>query len=134
MKIKYRKKRLNKNLVLAVLWLLTGLFGLLSRETPSWTHYGFLALSIIYWGAYFYERNSQYLTIENGMIFKNQPFGKKIELDSLTQVKKFAGDYILKTGRSAFTINTHLIDPESLQALDAVLEKWDPERRKPAAR
>jgi hypothetical protein len=43
----------------------------------------------------FYQRQNKYLTIENG--FKeNSPFGKKINLTDIKQIKKFAGDYIIK--------------------------------------
>jgi hypothetical protein len=44
----------------------------------------------------FYQRQNKYLTIENGFIKENSPFGKKINLTDIKQIKKFAGDYIIK--------------------------------------
>jgi hypothetical protein len=54
------------------------------------------------------------LTIENGQIYVNKPFGKKISLTEIKQIKKFAGDYILKTDKTELTINTQIIDEKSL--------------------
>jgi len=36
------------------------------------------------------------LTIENGIINVNGPFGKKLNLTEIKRIKKFAGDYIRK--------------------------------------
>lgn len=72
-------------------------------------------------------KNRQYLTIEDGVITKNNLFPKKINLIEITKIKKFSGDYILKTNNGELTINTRLIDKKSLADLDTVLEKLDVE-------
>ena len=63
------------------------------------------------------------MTIQNGIIKENHLFGKKIELAEINQIKKFAGDYIIKTDKSEMTINTQIIDPNSLEDLNVELEK-----------
>ena len=123
MKIQYRKKRLNHSLIFGILWLTISLLGIFTKENPSWTDYGFLIISFLYLGTYLYEKKNQYLTIENGIISINQPFGKKINLTEIKRIKKFAGDYILKTDKTELTINTQVIDEKSLMELNKELEK-----------
>jgi len=67
------------------------------------------------------------LTIENGIIKVNSPFGKKLNLIEIKRIKKFAGDYILKTDEKELAINTQIINPSSLAELNAVLEKLNVE-------
>ena len=103
------------------------MLGIFTKENPYWTDYAFLIISFLYLGTYFYEKRNQYLTIENGLISVNQPFGKKIRLTEIKRIKKFAGDYILKTDKTELTINTQMIDPNSLADLNTELEKLNME-------
>lgn len=79
-------------------------------------------MGFLYLGTYFFEKNKQYLTIENGVISKNQLIPKKINLNEIKQIKKFAGEYILKTDSTDLRVNTELIDPKSLLELNTFLE------------
>lgn len=81
-------------------------------------NYGYLIF-----GTYLFEKNKQYLKIENGIISKNHPFPQKINLSEILEVKKVAGDYISKTDSTELIINTKLIDEKSLVALITVLKK-----------
>ena len=127
MKIQYKKRRLNHSLIFGTFWLIISLLGIFTKENPYWTDYAFLIISFLYLGTYFYEKRNQYLTIENGLISVNQPFGKKIRLTEIKRIKKFAGDYILKTDKTELTINTQMIDPNSLADLNTELEKLNME-------
>ena len=80
-------------------------------------------MSLMYLGLYFYQKNYKYLSIENGTIAVEGPLGKKMNLNEVKQIKKFAGDYILKTDKKELTINTRIIEPNALSKLDAELEK-----------
>ena len=65
-----------------------------------------------------------------GLLFCCSPranSGKKLNLTEIKRIKKFAGDYILKTDKSELTINTQIIDPNSLAELNAELEKLNVE-------
>ena len=121
--INYRKKRLNNYLIFGILYLTLSLLVIFTKENRSFTDYGYLIISILYLGTYFYEKKNQYLTIGNGLFSVNQPFGKKIKLNEIKQIKKFAGDYILKTNKTELTINTQIIDEKSLVELDSELKK-----------
>ena len=123
MKIEHKKKHLNVNLILGLVWLIWFFVGVFGKEEPNWTDYGWIVISILYLGLYFYQNNYKYLTIENGIINVNGPFGKKLNLSEIKRIKKFAGDYILKTDKNELTINTQIIDPNSLAELNTELEK-----------
>ena len=80
-------------------------------------------MGFLYFGTYIFENKKQYLTIENGTISRNGLITKKINLTDIIIIKKFAGDYILKTDKTDFKINTQIIEKESLIDLNNELEK-----------
>jgi hypothetical protein len=123
MKIEYKKRHLKINLILGIIWLVLGLLSIIFDGENRWTDYGYLFISILYLTLYFYQRQNNYLTIERGVIKINGLFGKKLKLTEIQSIKKFAGDYILKTDKKEFTINTQMIDPNSLAELNTELEK-----------
>ena len=127
MKIAYKKKHLNVNLILGLVWSVWFFVGVFGKEEPNWTDYGWIFFSLMYLGLYFYQKNYKYLTLENGIIKVNGPFGKKLNLTEIKRIKKFAGDYIIKTDKKELTINTQIIDPNSLAELNTELKKLNVE-------
>jgi len=123
MRIGYNKRHMNINLIFGLLWLVWIFIGILTKAKPNWIDYGWIVISAMYLIGYFYQRQHKYLTIENGTIKINSPFGKKLNLTEVKQIKKFARDYILKTDKKQLTINTQIIDPNSLAELNTELEK-----------
>ncbi len=121
MTIRFKRKRLKYNLILGILWLVLGISGVI-LDTTNFFVYGYLLVGILQLGTYFYENKNQYLTIENGVISKNNLIAKKINLNDIVGFKKFAGDYILKTDSSELKINTEFIDENSLKELNTFLE------------
>jgi len=123
MKIKFKKKRLYINLILGLVWLALGILNLTEDDKIRWTDYGYLVAGILYIGHYLYDLTNQYLTIESGTIRKNglYGFGKRINLNEINWIKKFAGDYTLKTEERELKINTELIDKDSLTELNKIL-------------
>ena len=127
MKIGYKKRHLNVNLIFGLIWLVWFFVGVFGKEEPNWTDYGWLVISIAYLSIYFYQKKYKYVSIENGILSVNGPIGKKLNLTEIKRIKKFAGDYILKTDKKELTINTQIIDPNSLVELNAVLGKLNVE-------
>ncbi len=123
MKITYNKKQYNLNLFIGTIWLTFFALKLFFGNDFSWLDYGWLVIAFAYFGTYYYQRKYDYVTIENGVVNVNGPFGKKINLDEVKQIKKFAGDYILTSDKKELTINTQKIQPNLLAKLDAALEK-----------
>jgi len=72
---------------------------------------------------YYYRMKKQYLTISRGILTKNTGISKKINLSEISSIKKFAGDYKLKTSKAELIINTEIIDRNSLTKLNTELEK-----------
>ena len=117
------------NLIFGLVWLVFAIVQLfiLDYENSNWIKYGWFGISLMYISVYLYEYFNQYLTIENGIIKKNSLFGKKINLNEIKRIKKFAGDYIIKTDKTELTINMQIIDPESLTDLNTELQKLNVE-------
>jgi hypothetical protein len=125
MKIFYKKKRLKHSIVFGIIWLILGTLAIIN-DSKSVFSYGYLFVGILYFGTYLFENKKQYLTIENGTISKNGLITKKINLTDIINIKKFAGDYVLKTDNTEFRINTQIIQKESLVDLDNELERLKP--------
>lgn len=117
------------NLIMGIFWLAFAVVQLftLGSESNNWIKYGWLGISLMYIIRYSYLYVNQYLTIENGIIKKNSPFTKKMNLTEIKRIRKFAGDYILKTDKAELTINTQMIDPDSLAELNTELNKLNVE-------
>jgi len=127
MKIGYKKRHLNVNLIFGLIWLVWFFIGVFGKEEPNWTDYGWIVISLMYLGMYFYQKNYNYLTIENGFIKQNWPFGKKLNLNEIKRIRHFAGEYILKSELKKMKINIQLINEESLLELKTELKKLDVE-------
>lgn len=93
-------------------------------------------IGVLYVGHYLYDLTNQYLTIEDGTIRKNglYGFGKRINLNETNWIKKFAGDYTLKTEQKELKINTELIEKNSLNELNKILAELNlPSKKTPFA-
>ena len=97
MKIAFKQRHLNVSLIFGLIWSVWFFVGVFGKEEPNWTDYGWIFISLMHFGLYFHQKNYKYLTIENGIINVIGPFGKKLNLTEIKRIKKFAGDYILKT-------------------------------------
>ncbi len=127
MKIRFKKKRLYINIILGLVWTILGISRLLEDKELGWLDYGYLLIGVLYIGHFLFDLTNQYLIIENGTIRKNvlYGFGKKFNLNEITWIKDFAGDYILKTETKELKINTALIEEESLNELIGILSNLD---------
>ena len=132
MKIRFKKKRLYSNLILGIVWTILGIFNVIDNQSFRWLDYGYLVIGVLYIGHYLFDLSNQYLILENGTIRKNKlyGFGKKINLNEINLIKKFAGDYILKTPTKELIINTELIEEKSLIELNRLLTELNLPREK----
>jgi hypothetical protein len=115
-------------LIFGIIWLVFGTTAVIINSENVF-NYGYIIMGILYLGTYLFENNKHYLTIENGTISKNHLIPKKINLNEIKRVKKFAGDYILKTDSTELRINTELIEEKSLAELNTVLENLNLETK-----
>jgi hypothetical protein len=127
MRIEYKKRHLNIFIILGIVMLAIGILNLDYDRENRWTDYGQIVFAILYLVLFIYQKQNKYLTIKNGILKINGSFGKKVNLTEIKRIKKFAGDYIIKTDKKELTINTQIIDPKSLTELNAELEKLNVE-------
>ncbi len=127
MRIKYKKKQVNLNLYLGLMWFANGIVQTVFNENSSWFDYFWFLMSGTYLIIYFYQKKEKYLTIENGIIKQNWPFGKKMKLNEIKRIKHFAGEYIIKSELKKMKINIGLIEDESLSELKSELKKLNVE-------
>ncbi|MFD2552509.1 hypothetical protein ACFSQP_11870 [Bizionia sediminis] len=123
MKLDYQKKQLRFNLIFGTIWLGYFFFKLFYNNTMHWLDYGWAVIAISYLSMYFYQKKYGYVTISNNELTLNGPFGKKINLDKVYQIKKFAGDYILVTPKKKVSINGALLSKNQLNILESELKK-----------
>lgn len=123
MKIHYKKKQMNLNLILGLIWLVNGVFQTVFNEGIKWTEYFWFVISAFYLIIYFYQKKEKYLTIENGIVKQNWPFGKKMRLNEIKQIRHFAGEYVLKSEKKKIIINIELVEDDSLSELKTEFKK-----------
>lgn len=119
--VPYNKKRLKLNLYLAVVWLMLGIFQMFLMKDQPWLGLGWIALSMIYLAIFIYRKKNHYITISPEFVKQNWPFGKKLRVVEIVDIRYFSQDYIVKTNSEELRINTNLIDEASLDALKDML-------------
>lgn len=125
MKIRYNYNKLIGNLIIgsiALVYTIVRVFTV-DYEDKTWLIYSILGLLLLYVAFYIYKYFNSYLVIENGVLIEKSLSTKKINLADVKQIRKFAGDYILKTNEEDFTINTQILKPDSLVKLNTELAK-----------
>ncbi|WP_092982945.1 hypothetical protein [Robiginitalea myxolifaciens] len=126
-KIAYTRKFLRVILLQGLVWFLFFVANLFFTEQKDWIAYAWLALSLWYFGNYWYCTTQKYLVLTENYIRTNGLFGRRIAWDEVVRIKYFAGDLILKTtGGKDLIINTQIIDPGSLDLLKEKLQRFEP--------
>lgn len=113
MEIKYNSKSIQLGFIIGIAFLVIGITSVIYSENPS---IFFLVLGITYISIGIYRWKGNYIIVKDGYLKKN--FGGKIFLNDVTEIKKFAGDYIFKTAQTQVTIDTNLVDKKSLPQLE----------------
>lgn len=85
--------------------------------------YIWLAVGMLYVIIYSFTIYKQYVTIQDNWLYRNELPFKKIDLTQLREVKKFAGDYTLKTDQTELVINTQIMGEQSRQTFEAIMEE-----------
>jgi hypothetical protein len=122
MKINFTKKHLNLNRIYALIASI-GVFPVLCTDGDAWMVVVAILTPIVGVLGNVYQKQYQYITIENGSIRKNHLFRKEVQLSAIKTIEKYAESYILKTDTQKLRIDTSIIAADSLIALNAALEK-----------
>ncbi len=109
---------------LGLFWLIYSVYGLANKFNHVWIYYVFLAISIFYLLRFLDETVNGYVSIKDGKIrVSDFPLSKSIPINQITEIHKFAGDYVLKSPNKNLTINTQNLKPNSLKELNEALDK-----------
>ena len=129
MKIRFSKRRLFSNLVLGILFSIMSSLRIF-EGTASYFTYFQLLLGLLMIGTYFFEMKYQYLSIKNDVLTKNNLIKKTVQLDKIEQVQTFPGRIKLASSEKNLSINTSIIDKESINDLYRVLGSLELEPQK----
>lgn len=128
MKIRYKKNLMNWGLALVILDFIFTFILFFILDSKNSIKYFCLFQLLILSGLVLHAFYHQYLTLENGFLQMNDPrYRMKINLANVNQIKKMEGELLIKAGKQDLSINTFLIDPNSLSDLLIELEKLDAE-------
>ncbi len=120
MKITFSKNRIYLNGALGATF---AIFGALKafEGTADFVHYIQLILGILMVSSFFLERKFGYLSIEDGILKKYFFIKRVIEIDKITNIQSLPGRIKLVTPQKNLSINTSIIDKESISDLYRVL-------------
>ncbi|WP_299778604.1 hypothetical protein [uncultured Formosa sp.] len=123
-KIRYKKKKLNMNLIAGVVWSVIAIIKIsfTDQSKLSFLTYGWIILAILYLSLYFVQRFTSYMTIENNVISKPIPLPKQIAISDITEIKKFKSGYKLISETKTLAINTEMINEDDLATLHTFLD------------
>lgn len=111
------------NLIQGIVWFGIAVIETFTFDTYRWFGFFWYVMGIFYIGSYFHQKSKKYLSLENGILKQNRPFGKEIRLTELKTIRHFAGDYTLKSDSKEFKINGLVVDKEELPTLVEELKK-----------
>lgn len=116
MKIGYSKSRVFLNAALGTTF---AIFGALKafEGTAGFIHYVQLILGILMVVSFFYERKFGALRIENGTLTKYSLRKRSISLSRINRIQSLPGRIKLATPEKTLSINTSVIDKESVKDL-----------------
>ena len=107
--------------IFGLFWLILGIISI-TNNSENYFNYGYLIVSLLYFGIYFFKNKYQYLTIKDGSIILNNIFLQRISFADLNQIKKKGKSYILQSEKSELIIDTTLIDKNSLKDLKVIIK------------
>lgn len=123
MQICYKRKIINANIFGGLIWMVALLVSFLLDSLYNLSVLFYVLMSVLYFTISLYQMKYQYLTLKNGTIKQNWPFGKKIQLEQIQKIRHFSGEYILKSKDKTLKIDIYKIAPKSLQNLKTELKK-----------
>lgn len=124
MEIEYRLGYQRRNLIIGFLWLVIFFLAAISNEGPSLLDFLWLFLAISFCGTFLYQRRFKYILINDGLLRIAGPLGRKIQLKDIKQVNRRMRRIDIMTDTMKLSINTEIIDRNSISDLEKELKKW----------
>ena len=109
-------------LISSILWGIFAVNGIWKGEMNTFEYLA-LFCSIAYLLYFLFEKKEYYLTIKNGILQTGKLLKKKIKLSEIERIIEKENKIILKNNKSELTIETEIIDSQSLSELKNELKK-----------
>ena len=124
MRVYLKRRNRRVNLIMGLVWVIyVPVMYLLSEDFDAY-QIGFTAIGLVYLYVFWFQRKRGFLRIDEHQVATTDPFfAKKIPIDQITSVRRFAGDYIFKGGKKEISFDTRSIDVDSLEALNQKIEE-----------
>lgn len=122
MEVAYNKKKSHISLILGVTWIVIGITSIIGDSGNNFLS-GFLFIGIAYLAIYFIQRNVPYVLITDEFIQVCNFTKRKIYLKDITEIKYFAGDYVIKSASKELSIDSNFVEKESLPSLKNAIEE-----------
>lgn len=121
MKIYYNKKRMVLMPILATAFVLIGITPFFIADTSF--NIGFLVIGVAYLGIHFYNLKRQYADITEDRIRLNAIPARTIYFNDITEVRKFAGDFIIRAGKKEIVMSSDAMEADSVSEMEALFER-----------
>ncbi len=122
MQLNYSLKYLRRNLLFSLPFL-TIVVIKLYNGTFTGTSFLFLAAALVPLIAYFLGRKYPYAIIEGDVLSKNPLAPKGINLREVDYIEKYAGNYIFRTQNDKLILDTTIMRPNDLLALNEEIHR-----------
>ena len=113
-------------LISSILWGIFAINGILKDEMKTFEYLAVFC-SIAYLIYFLFDKKEYYLTIKNGILKTGKFLGKEIKLSEIETIIEKENKIILKNNKSELTIETEIIDSESLSEFKSELKKLNAE-------
>ncbi|MFD2551637.1 hypothetical protein ACFSQP_07405 [Bizionia sediminis] len=104
----------------ALLLVLVG-YNVSGETRPFWTQIIYLIVGVFYFAEALWNLNKHYLTVTPHYIIENALFGTKINIQNITEIKKFTDEYTIYTSHKKLRVKGRYMTPESLNNFKAFI-------------
>lgn len=122
--VKYRRKRIWKELLLGTLFFILGIYFAVS-EPENTFRYGFILVGLLHLISGIYQLNVPYLRFDNGKVTRSGLISRSISLSEVARIRKFAGDFSLYTAEKKLKINSELVSKDQMKELDELMRSLE---------
>lgn len=107
--------------LLATAFVLIGITPFFIDDTSF--NMGFLVIGVVYLGIHFYNFKRQYADISEDRISLNAIPARTIYFKDITEVRKFAGDFIVRAGKKEIVMSSEAMEANSVTEMEALFER-----------
>lgn len=120
----FNDKRLKQYRIFLFVWLSLGIASIAANPDKVFA-YGYLVISLMYGALLYLEKNQPYLIIKDNRIIRNYVTRKSISIESITEVKHFAGEVIFRKDLdNEVRFDLNVLENEGLDKLNEVLPSY----------